>query len=218
VATVFQSELFAIILACEFAEKQAEQQIHILTDSQAAILAISHPQITSQTVLPVVDFFNKLAKKGKIVQIHLVRGHNDTDGNDLADFMAKTGAALPVAGPEPFLPLSNAVCKQAAKEELLYSWTVKWQRSRDYRQSKIFFPAPNSSNSKNLLQLTRRELGILVRHLTGFSYLMYPQSLQQPQLDPTCRLCGENREESHHIIRTCPALARTLYKAYGKSH
>jgi hypothetical protein len=58
------------------------------------------------------------------------------------------------------------------------------------------------------MRLKRGEVGLMIRQIMGFSYLNYPQSLQQPGLDPTCRLCGEFREESNHIIRSCPALAR----------
>jgi hypothetical protein len=114
-----------------------------------------------------------------------------------------------VHGPEPFLPLSKAVCRQAARDELLYQWTDKWQRAIDYRQTKIFFPAPNNNKTKNLLRQSRKDLGLLTRHITGFSNLSYPQSLQQPGLSPLCRLCGKAREESNHIIRECPALSRT---------
>jgi hypothetical protein len=88
-------------------------------------------------------------------------------------------------------------------------WNDKWQRVIDYRQTKIFFPAPDKSQTKNLLRQTRKDLGLLVRHITGISKLNYPQSLQQPGLSPICRLCGEAREESNHIIRECPALTRT---------
>jgi hypothetical protein len=123
--------------------------------------------------------------------------------------MAKTGATLPVDRPKPFLPLSKAVCQKAAQDQLLYLWNEKWQQVIDYRQTKIFFPAPDNCQTKNLLRQTRKDLGLVVRHITGFSKLNYPQSLQQPGLSPICRLCGEAREESNHIIRECPALTRT---------
>jgi hypothetical protein len=117
---------------------------------------------------------NTLANSGKQVTLQWVRGHNNTAGNEYADSMAKTGATLQVDGPEPFLPLSKAVCRKAAHNQLLYLWNDKWQRVIDYRQTKICFPAPDNSQTKNLLRQTRKDLGPLVRHITGFSKLNYP--------------------------------------------
>jgi hypothetical protein len=49
---------------------------------------------------------------------------------------------------------------------------------------------------------------MLLMHFTGFSNLNYHQSNIDPgSVNPTCRLCGQGREESQHIIRTCLALA-----------
>jgi hypothetical protein len=62
--------------------------------------------------------------------------------------------------------------------------------------------------SKSILSLNRRILGMLIMHFTGFSHLNYHQSNIDPgSVDPTCRLCGQGREESQHIIQTCLALA-----------
>jgi ribonuclease HI len=209
IGTVFQAELCAIQMACVFASTMADTQVLILSDSQAAILATKHPLIYSQTVFATVNSLNALANLGKNVTLQWVRGHTNTAGNDLADYMAKTGSTLQTMGPEPFLPLSRAVCRQATRDQLLYLWTDKWQCSRHYRQTKIFFPTPDNTKSRHLLKQSRAETGLLARHLTGFSNLNYAQSLQQHGLDPICRLCGEDREESQHIIRYCPALIRT---------
>jgi ribonuclease HI len=110
IITVFQAELCAIQMACVFATEQADTQILILSDSQAAKLATQHPLIYSHTVLKTVNSLNKLANSGKEGTLQWVRGHNQTAGNDMSDLMAKTGAALPASGLEPFLPLSHAVC------------------------------------------------------------------------------------------------------------
>jgi hypothetical protein len=88
--------------------------------------------------------------------------------------MAKTGATLPVDRPKPFLPLSKAVFQKAAQDQLLYLWNEKWQQVIDYRQTKIFFPAPDNCQTKNLLRQTRKDLSLLVRHITGFCKLNYP--------------------------------------------
>jgi hypothetical protein len=116
---------------------------------------------------------------------------------------------LLLALPELFLPYAKILCKQETKAILLKRWTAAWQKSIDYRQTKIFFPLPDASVSKNLLRLSRKDLGLIIRHGTGHSNLNYHQSKQQPGLSPLCHLCGEKAEESHHIILSCPALCRT---------
>jgi hypothetical protein len=156
-----------------------------------------------------VDAINSLAILGKEIKIQLVCGHNRTIGNDKADLMAKEGATMASLGPEPFLPYAKILCKQETKLILLKRWTAKWQKSIDYRQTRIFFPLPDASVSKNLLHLSRKHLGLIIRHGNGHSNLNYHQSKQQPGLSPLCHLCGEKAEESHHIILSCPALCRT---------
>jgi hypothetical protein len=154
---------------------------------------------------------------GSSVLLHWVRGHKGVEGNELADHLANKGAALQAAGPEPFLPFSNALIKMIAREDLRFHWTEKWYRLyRHHRQTRDFFPEPHPAVSKCLLKLNRRDLGLLIRHFTGFSNLMYCQSLIHPGVSPICRLCGEAREESRCIIKTCPALAMTRMACLGQ--
>jgi hypothetical protein len=47
----FQTGVHAIEMACEYATQQACPLVTILSDSQAAILALTSPYITSRTVL-----------------------------------------------------------------------------------------------------------------------------------------------------------------------
>jgi hypothetical protein len=94
------------------------------------------------------------------------------------------------------------------REELLQAWTNRWKSQKEFRQTRLFFPEPNMATSKNILLLSRREMVMLIMNITGHSYLSYHQSLiQRGIIDPVCRLCGTAREESHHLIRSCAALA-----------
>jgi ribonuclease HI len=143
-ATVFQAKLYAIQIKCDFAIHKNALQVMILSDCQAAIKAVYNSQIKSRTVLTTVDSLNSLAASGKEVLLYWVRGHNNMYGNKLADHLAKTGAAAPAIGSEPFLPLSLAICRQVHKAEFLQHWTDTWNRSIDYRQTKYFFPNPDN--------------------------------------------------------------------------
>ena len=37
-----------------------------------------------------------------------------------------------------------------------------------------------------------------------------------PSIDPTCRLCGEDNEDSEHIIAECDALWKERLESFGK--
>jgi hypothetical protein len=100
----------------------------------------------------------------------------------------------------------------AAREDLQYNWSEKWQhREKGCCQTRIFFPEPIMALSKSILSQNCRILGMLIKHFMGFRNLDYHQSNIDPgSVDPTCHLCGQGREESQHIIRTCLALADIL--------
>jgi ribonuclease HI len=199
---------YAIQMACDYVTPMAPPQVIFLSDSQSSIEALTNPFITSRTVLRTATALNTLAKQVTEVWIQWVRGHNGSDGNELADHMANLGAAFQAEGPEPFLPLSRAVIKMTEREELLQAWTNRWKSQKEFRQTRLFFPEPNMATSKNILLLSRQEIGMLIRNITGHSYLNYHQSLiQRGLIDPVCGLCGTAREESHHLIRSCAALA-----------
>jgi ribonuclease HI len=129
-ATVFQSEVRAISMACEYVALRQPTQVTILSDSQAAIMAITNPLLTSQTVTQTVDAMKLISRKGHNVLLRWVRGHNGAQGNKMADYQANHGAASRPDGPKPFLPFSNAVIKMAAREDLQYNWSDKWQQRK----------------------------------------------------------------------------------------
>jgi ribonuclease HI len=73
-------------MACEYALMQPHETVNIISDSQAAIKAVTLPLIKSRTVLNTVNSQNKLAASGKNVTLRWVKAHNDIDGNELAPY------------------------------------------------------------------------------------------------------------------------------------
>jgi ribonuclease HI len=86
-ATVFQAKVHAIKMACDYAMQMVPAQVIILSDSQAAILALTKSNFTSRTVLTTADALQTLARQGVDVRVQWIRGHNGTPGNELADYM-----------------------------------------------------------------------------------------------------------------------------------
>ncbi|XP_039968131.1 uncharacterized protein LOC120779828 [Bactrocera tryoni] len=78
------------------------ERIAILSDSQAALKAISSYELKSLLVQECIDRLNSLAECN---QVHLiwVSGHRGIAGNELADELARSAASTSMVGPEPFI-------------------------------------------------------------------------------------------------------------------
>jgi ribonuclease HI len=98
--------------------QQACPPVTILSDSQAAILALTSPYITSCTVLRTLHALTKLTQTGATVQIRWIQGHNGSQGNETANLLANLWAASMANGPKPFLPFSQATIRAVARKDL----------------------------------------------------------------------------------------------------
>ena len=212
-ATVFQAEVFAIEGAANYAARLEHDSITIFSDCQSAIRAVSGHLVRSRTVFNAVKALNKTSRD-KHVCIRWIQGHKGHHGNELADRLAKAASDLLVEGPGPFLPLPKSEIKSLARQLTMEKWKAKWLNSDHCRQSKIFFPEPNPKLSRELLRLSRKDLGLCIRHLTGHSFLKYHRSKVDPAVDPQCRLCQEANEESAHIILECPAFQEERFQCF----
>ena len=85
------------------------QSIVVLVDSQAAIKAIIKCTVTSITVLNCIRNLNQLVKQNH-VSIAWIPGHEGVHGNEVADYVVKSGSKLKIHGPEPFSADPYASC------------------------------------------------------------------------------------------------------------
>ena len=86
-----------------------------MTDSQAAIKALSACTTTSQLVWECRRKLDVLSKRNKVTLVW-VPGHVGISGNEKADQLAKEGAATSFVGPEPFCGVENSLVRQRIKE------------------------------------------------------------------------------------------------------
>jgi ribonuclease HI len=115
--TVFQEELYAI-KACAFENLErnySNRNIYILSDSRAAIKALSKYQITAKLVWDCHQSLIQLAEHNR-VQLIWVPGHEVIDGNETADQLARTGSEHPFIGPEPACGISIEAAKKAVRD------------------------------------------------------------------------------------------------------
>ncbi|XP_017467893.1 PREDICTED: uncharacterized protein LOC108360207 [Rhagoletis zephyria] len=98
--TIFQVEIHAIeIYGRECLRRgTSTKYICIMSDSQAALLALKSHKISSQLVYDCRNVLNALGDKNTVL-LGWVPGHEGHDGNEEADCLAKQGAAAVFYGP-----------------------------------------------------------------------------------------------------------------------
>ena len=108
-STVFQAEVLAISEVAKnlLLDKMHNQSIVALVDSQAAIKALIKCTVTSITVLNCIRNLNQLGKQNH-VSIEGFPGHAGVHGNEVADYVAKSGSKSKMHGPEPFITVPYA--------------------------------------------------------------------------------------------------------------
>ncbi|KAJ8919396.1 hypothetical protein NQ315_016489 [Exocentrus adspersus] len=91
-ATVFQAEVFAILMVAQRKDVKncTEEKIFICSDSQAALTAISSPRTRSMLVQKCGDALESLARQ-KEVGFYLVPGHMGIPGKERVDQLARLG-------------------------------------------------------------------------------------------------------------------------------
>ena len=239
--TVFQAEMHAIKMATSLIKSTFEHgsTVLIMCDSQAAILALENIDTKSQLVLRTKEMLNALGKDYDI-QINWIKAHVQHKGNEMADTLAKTGSNF---HDTESIPLSKAHVKETIKTALYKAWDRKWQTQPDCRQTFMFFPCIDRTKSKKISSMSRHDLGIMVRYLTGHAHLRrhnkiantaQPFPVDFPRMryhlrDPddnhvgafdnevTCRLCKlDGKEETpHHLATECLGAWRTRFDLLG---
>jgi ribonuclease HI len=93
-ATVFQTEIYAILqCACENIKRAYKnKRILILSDSQAALKALSSLKVTSRLVAECLDALSELACLNEVTLVW-VPGHCGVFGNEEADKLARQASA-----------------------------------------------------------------------------------------------------------------------------
>ena len=91
------------------------QSIVVLVDSQAAIKALIKCTVTSITVFKCIRNLNQLSKQNH-VGIAWIPGHAGVHGNEVADYVAKSGSKSKLHGSEAFISVPYASCVSTVKD------------------------------------------------------------------------------------------------------
>ena len=125
---MFQGEVLAI--SAEVAknlllEKMLNESIVALVDSQAAIEALINCTATSIAGLNCIRDLNRLVKQNH-VSIAWIPGHAGIHGNEVADYLAKSGSKSKIHDPELFITVPYASCVSTVKDWSTDRWKSVW--------------------------------------------------------------------------------------------
>ena len=146
-----------------------------------------------------------MAWRTKRCTIAWIKAHAGTEGNEAADTAAKQGAENKNNTLERItLPYPANTIKHNLDKAIRQIWKDKWQNLPHYKHTKLFYSGPHKQQASKLINMSRSQLTKLVSLVTGFNYLSYKQFKAHPEINPLCRLCGEENETFWHFITTCP--------------
>jgi hypothetical protein len=112
------------------------------------------------------------------------------------------------------------MCWKCSVREAIRAWTKKhlctWRNLTGHRHGKLFISGPCGQRADNLLKISRRQLRMVVKILTGHAPVRkHLHTMGLFNWDPTCRFCGKETKTVQHIICCCEALAHQRYNVLG---
>ena len=102
-------------------EEMHDQSIVVLVHSQAAVKAHIKCTVTSVTMFNYIRNLNQSGKQNH-VSIAWIHGHAGVHGNEVADFVAKSGSKSKIHGPESFKTVPCTSCVSMVKDWSTDRW------------------------------------------------------------------------------------------------
>ncbi|CAH1969569.1 unnamed protein product [Acanthoscelides obtectus] len=216
--TIFQAEALRFWLVYHILEEGGpRRRIIILSDSQAAMKALSACKITSSLVLQCRKALDCLAARHPVSLIW-VPGHAGIRGNETADTLAKTGSASKLVGPEPALGVTAHKARRKMETWVARQHSQKWRSiTRNLRQARELIEGPSAKDERFCLSLDRANLRLLVGLLSGHNTLRRHLHVMGVAEDPLCERCGVEEETSALVLCRCEALNYTGVNYFGPS-
>ena len=215
--SVFQAEVYAIDKSCHLLRQLETKSVTIFSDSMSGLYALNAIQTRSKVVKNCLDSLNLLANSGCKIELKWVKGHANHTGNEIADFLAKTGTANELNKVELPPPKSTAMVK--ISNAMYKKWNQRWKSNpADFKATKIFFPELNRKRADALMKLDRYTLSNMIQIISGHNWLKYFEWKLDPKKDATCRFCQWEDETAWHLVGMCPVFWRARLDIFEVTH
>ncbi len=136
--SILQAEVYALSRCVEInlQRNYRNKSISILSDSQAALKAISAFEVKSLLVQQCIKWLNSLSSHNRIHLIW-VSGHRGIAGNELADELARTAASTKMVGSEPYIAVGPHTIKEQFRKEERAGRERHWQLLQGMRHARL---------------------------------------------------------------------------------
>ena len=192
-----------------------DQSIVVLVDSQAAIKPLIKGIVTSITVLNCIRNLNQLGKQNH-VSIAWIPGRAGVYGNEVADYLAKSGSKSKIHGPELFITVvPYASCVSTVKDWFTDRWKSMWNERKDSLRMKESVGWTSSRITIRLLNLRRPQLNRVVQVLTGHCKLQRHTKTTGRVESSFCSKCSLENETSNHHVGNRELLQHICFKNFG---
>ena len=145
-----------------------------------------------------------------------VKAHFDYVGNEFADMQAKQGTTNNEN--RVFIPPPLSWAKHKVKLGIDEIWTERFQKSPGLRQTKFWLSRNEKKVTNYLINLSRKDLGLMTQLITGHCRLNRHESLINKDVNPICRKCEkkDSEETPIHLIVHCPKLMKKRKECFGE--
>ena len=178
------------------------ETIVALGDSQAAIKALIKCTVTLITVFNCIKNPNQLGNQNH-VSIAWIFGHEGVRGNEVADYLAKSGSKSKMRGHEPFITVPYDSCVTTVKDWSTDRSKSMWNERKDCLRMKESVGWTSSRLTIRLLNLKRPQLNRVEQVLTRHCNLQRRKKTRGSAEFSLCPKCS--LENEHQIIMLATA-------------
>ena len=222
-STVFMAEIEAIKQAAQFIIENARTRemrfVKLFSDSRSSLQALDGYQTKSKNVVQTMNALNGASNVVKKITLVWVKAHSGRPGNELADQTAKEAAT---DHPEE-VSCSPQKLPMSFYKTLLYNTSAEirltdWLSYKKATSLKPFTSQTSKKRSKELLELDRSGLSVLLGLLTGHNELRYFAAKTNPTMPEYCRLCKNADETFLHLLINCIGTREGRVAVFGQSN
>ena len=183
---------------------EADGEVLIALNQPWMVSVINRIEVYSKTVYKTVELLKSLTKNRTILFCDSKKlSTNHEHGGWIVDSNCSPSEREEQLG---------ARCKGSKIRELIgiyYDkiWNKEWSELATCRQTKRFWPSIQYETSKKLIRLNKTKLNKVVQLITGHGFNNYHLALQGI-CDSLCRYCGDEVEETWHLVMDCPSCTK----------